>query len=190
MEYINGLSLAVALSDSSTIIRNLSIRERVHVALGIAQGLGELHLAKLVHCDFKLENVLLSQSVDGVYTPKITDFGVSFQLAIVSATAVKESCGTVGYDAPEVVIDNKTPSAAADIYALAFTLYELMTVKRVFAGLRSAQILAKFTIGSERPRDWSGDIPHLLKQAIKKAWSIEPDQRATIGETIHAIRIK
>jgi serine/threonine-protein kinase len=188
MEYINGSSLAAALADSSTIIRNLSIRKRLHIALGIAKGLGELHLAKLVHRDFKPENVLLSQSSNGTYTPKIADFGVSFQLAIASATAVKDSCGTVGYDAPEVTIDNKTPSTASDIYALAFTLYELLTAKRVFAGLKSVQILAKFTMHGERPHDWSDDIPNPIKQAIEKAWSIEPDQRATIGEIIHAIR--
>jgi hypothetical protein len=40
----------------------------------------------------------------------------------------------------------------------------------------------------ERPHDWSDDIPNPIKQAIEKAWSIEPDQRATIGEIIHAIR--
>ncbi len=172
----------------STIIRDLSIQKRLHIALGIAQGLGELHLAKLIHRDFKPENVLLSQSADGVYTPKIADFGVSFQLAIASATVVKDSCGTVGYDAPEVVIDNKTPSAASDIYALAFILYELLTSKRVFAKLKSAQILAKFTMHGERPHDWPGDIPNLLRQAIEKAWSVEPEKRATICEIVHAIR--
>jgi hypothetical protein len=40
----------------------------------------------------------------------------------------------------------------------------------------------------ERPRDWPGDIPNLLRQAIEKAWSVEPEQRATIGEIVHAIR--
>lgn len=188
MEYINGPSLAAALADNSTIISNLTIQERLHIALGIAQGLGELHLVKLVHRDFKPENILLSQSEDGTYTPKIADFGVSFQLAIASATAVKDSCGTVGYDAPEVVIDNKVSSAASDIYALAFTLYELLTVKRVFAGLKSAQIILKFTMQGNRPCDWPNHISDFLKLAIEKAWSKEPDQRATIGNIIHTIR--
>jgi serine/threonine protein kinase len=101
---------------------------------------------------------------------------------------VKDSCGTVGYDAPEVVIDNKTPSAASDIYALAFTVYELLTAKRVFAGLKSAQILAKFTMRGERPHDWPSDIFNSLRQTIEQAWSVEPDQRASIGQIIHAIR--
>jgi serine/threonine protein kinase len=101
---------------------------------------------------------------------------------------VKDSCGTVGYDAPEVVIDSKTPSTASDIYALAFTLYELLTGKRVFTKLKSAQILAKFTMYGERPCDWPNDIPNSLRQVIEKAWSVEPGQRATIGEIIHAIR--
>ena len=139
-------------------------------------------------CDFKPENLLLSQSIDGTYTPKIADFGVSFQLALASATLVKESCGTVGYDAPEVAMDNKTPSVASDIYALAFTLYELLTAKRVFGGLKSSQILTKFTMRGERPQDWPGGISDLLKRTIGKAWSKEPNQRAAIGEIIHALR--
>jgi len=188
MEYINGPSLAVALSNSSTIIRNLPMRDRLLIALGIAQGLGELHLAKLVHRDLKPENILLVQSNDGSYKPKLADFGVSFQLAIASATAVKDSCGTVGYDAPEVVTDSKTPTAASDIYALAFTLYELLTAKRVFAGLKSAQILSRFTMRGERPRDWPNDIPNPIRQVIEQAWAIEPDQRASIGKIIHSIR--
>jgi serine/threonine protein kinase len=188
MEYINGPSLAAALADSSTIIRNLSIRERLKIALGIAQGLGELHLAKLVHRDFKPENVLLSQSSNGIYVPKTANFGVSFQLSIASATFVRESGGTVGYDASEVAVHNKIPSAASDRYALAFTIYELLTATRIFTGLRPAQILTKFTINGERPRICPNAIATSLKDVIERAWSVEPDQRATIGEVIHAIR--
>jgi serine/threonine protein kinase len=188
MEYINGPSLAAALAHSSMIIRNLSIRERFKIALGICQGLNELHVAQLVHRDLKPENVLLARSSDGSYIPKIADFGVSFQLAIASATCVKESCGTVGYDAPEVVMDNKTPSIASDIYALAFTLYELLTAKRIFIGLKSAQILSRFTMFGERPQNWSNDIPDFLQDVIRGAWSKQPDQRTSIGEIIHAIR--
>lgn len=132
MEYVDGPSLATTLVDSSNIIRNLSMEARLHIALNIAQGLGELHLAKLVHRDLKPENILLIKSIDDTYQPKLADFGVSFQLTIASATAVKDSCGTVGYDAPEVAIHEKIPSAASDIYALAFTLYELLTASRVF----------------------------------------------------------
>ncbi|CAF3816902.1 unnamed protein product [Rotaria sordida] len=188
MEYINGPSLAAALADNSTIIRNLSIQERLQIALGIAQGIGELHLAQIVHRDFKPENVLLSQSPNGIYIPKITDFGVSFQLSVASATFVKDSCGTAGYDAPEVVIGNERPSAASDIYVLAFTLYELLTSRRVFHSFKPAQILWKFTMCGERPSNWHDDTPNPLKQVIEQAWCIEADRRATIAQIIHSIR--
>ncbi len=101
---------------------------------------------------------------------------------------MKDSCDTVGYDVLEAVIDNKTTSVVSDIYALAFTLYELLIGKRVFTGLKSAQILAKFTMYCEHPRDWSGEIPNLLREVIERVWSVEPEQRATIGEITHAIR--
>ncbi|CAF4656101.1 unnamed protein product, partial [Rotaria sp. Silwood2] len=47
---------------------------------------------------------------DGIYMAKVVDFGVGFQLAIASTPFVKETDGTVDYDAPEVVTDNKMQS--------------------------------------------------------------------------------
>ncbi|CAF3003690.1 unnamed protein product [Rotaria socialis] len=189
MEYIDGPSLAIALADNSAIIRSLSFRERLEITLGIAKGLGELHLAQVVQRDFKPENVLLSKQSDGNYIPKIVDFGVSFQFAIASTTSVKGPGGTAGYDAPEIVIDDATPSVASDIYSLAFTLYEQLTAKRIFTGMKPAQILAKFTMRNERPNNWPNDIPAFLADAIQRVWPIEPAQRTSIGEIIHCIRI-
>ncbi|CAF2786842.1 unnamed protein product [Rotaria sp. Silwood2] len=110
MEYINGSSLALTLANNSTIIRNLSIRQRLYIALDICKGLSELHLVGIVHRDFKPQNILLYQSSDGIYMAKVVDFGVGFQLAIASTPFVKETDGTVDYDAPEVVTDNKMQS--------------------------------------------------------------------------------
>ncbi|CAF3377433.1 unnamed protein product [Rotaria sp. Silwood2] len=103
MKYINGSSLAAALNDKSTIIHNFSIRERLEITLGIAKGLVELYLVYIVHRDFKVENVLLFQSSNGSYISKIANFDLSYQLAIVSATFVKDFGGTVGYDVLEIV---------------------------------------------------------------------------------------
>lgn len=189
MEYVDGPSLAAALSENSSVIRDLDMKERLKIALGICQGLGELHLAKVVHRDFKPENVLLVKTENGVsYTPKIVDFGISFQLSTASATCVRDSCGTVGYDAPEVAVDNSLPTEKSDIYALAFTLYELLTGKRLFVKLKPAQIIAQYTMRGERPRDWPSSIPADLRRAIEQSWSVRPEQRASIGSLVNACR--
>ncbi|CAF3751273.1 unnamed protein product [Rotaria sordida] len=191
-EFIDGSSLATALINDK--ILNLTFEERLDIALGICKGLGELHLAGIVHRDFKPANVLLQVNSTGQgYIPKIADFGVSFLIQTASATAVQKSGGTVGYDALEVANGN-TPSFQSDIYALSFTLYELLTVQHPFAGLKDTQIIMKFTIKGERPKDWRIHtvhptvtvMPNILKNIIEKGWSPEPENRATIGEIICA----
>jgi serine/threonine protein kinase len=194
MEYINGPSLATALDDGT--ILNLTLQERLDIALGICKGLGELHLSQIIHRDFKPANVLLERASTGYgYIPKIADFGVSFLIQTASATAVKNSGGTVGYDAPEVA-KGGTPSIQSDIYALAFTLYELLTVHRPFVGYKESQIITKFTLQGERPTDWSVStadrtsiiLPEFLKNTIEKGWSMVPENRARIGDIICAVR--
>ncbi|CAF1448979.1 unnamed protein product [Rotaria sp. Silwood1] len=188
MEFIDGPSLATALINDT--ILNLTFEKRLDIALGICKGLGELHLTGIVHRDFKPANVLLQPDSTGHgYIPKIADFGVSFLIQTASATAVKRSGGTVGYDAPEVA-DGDTPSFQSDIYALSFTLYELLTVQRPFIGLKDTQIITKFTIKGERPKDWTVKaahstvtvIPDMLRNTIQKGWLPEPKNRATIGK--------
>jgi serine/threonine-protein kinase len=174
MEYVNGPSLAKTL-DNSTILK-LTFQERLDVALGSGKGLGELHLAGVIHRDFKPTNVLLEIASTGHgYIPRIADFGVSFLIQTASATAVKKSGGTVGYDALEVA-EGDTPSFQSDIYALSFTLYEILTVQRPFSGLIDTQIIIKFTLKGERPQDWTvitADkttivLPDVLKNIVEK----------------------
>lgn len=194
MEFIDGPSLAAALNDDT--IFNLTFNERLDIALGICKGLGELHLAGIVHRDFKPANVLLKKNPSGNgYIPKIADFGVSFLIQTASATAIQKQGGTVGYDAPEVA-DGNVPSFESDIYALAFTLYELLTTEHPFIGLKDAQILRKFTIAGERPKVWNvravssttSIVPDILKDVIEKGWLPEPNNRTNIGDFIYAIR--
>ncbi|CAF2079827.1 unnamed protein product [Rotaria magnacalcarata] len=194
MEFVDGPSLAKALYDGT--ILNLTFEERLDIALGVCKGLGELHLAGIVHRDFKPANVLLKKVSNGHgYIPKIADFGVSFLIQTASATAVQKLGGTVGYDAPEVA-DGNTPSFQSDIYALSFTLYELLTVQHPFMGLKDTQIITKYTIKGERPKDWSilannptaNILPGMLKDVIEKGWLPTSEDRASIGEIIYAIR--
>ncbi|CAF4705262.1 unnamed protein product [Rotaria sp. Silwood1] len=70
MEYVSKSLLTAAFANNSTIASNLSIRERLHIALGMTKGLNEMHLVQLTHRDFKPENVLLSRLFNDLISQK------------------------------------------------------------------------------------------------------------------------
>jgi serine/threonine protein kinase/ubiquitin len=189
MDYVDGPDLAEALN-KGTIVK-LSLHQRFEIALGIARGLSEIHIAELVHRDFKPENILLAQHGDK-FVPKIADFGVSFLLRTASATSVANSGGTVGYDAPEVA-DGETPNIASDIYALAYTLYEVLTCRRPFKGLKDSQVIKMFTVSGCRPTDWTvlgstETIPMEVVSIINQSWSPMANDRPSLGDIIGALQ--
>jgi serine/threonine protein kinase len=179
-------TLGDKLADRSLF--RLTYQERLEICLGIIRGLAEIHLAGVVHRDFKPENVLMKKEGDK-WIPMISDFGSSFLILTNSASNVRDSAGTIGYDAPEVAVDNQVPSFASDIYALSFTLYEILTEKRPFAGLKPSQILTKFTIQHKRPTEWNVDISNGLKQLITLGWNPQPQCRPLIGAYVSMFRL-
>ena len=108
----------------------LPTREAVTIGGQIASALARLHVAGVVHCDVKPENILLTA------TP---DLGVDARLADLGTAAIARELrrggngpsdagrsGTPGYLPPEASgLDPPTP--AADVYALGVVLYELAT---------------------------------------------------------------
>ena len=92
------------------------------VALDCCAGLGYAHAAGLVHRDIKPHNLLVG--TDGAV--KIADFGVARSLDGESLTVTGSVLGTAGYLAPEQA-RGEPVTAAADIYALGATLWQLLT---------------------------------------------------------------
>jgi eukaryotic-like serine/threonine-protein kinase len=116
-------------------------REKLHIAIQIANALDELHRLRVVHRDIKPKNIFLSKISRGDLYPlaKLGDFGVvkwgdfhsSLSTGVLTATNQK-GLGTMKYMSPEQAINPKTVTASSDIYSLGITLFELF----------SAQILA------------------------------------------------
>lgn len=79
----------------------------------IVEGLIYIHEHKVLHCDIKPENILLTKD----YTVKIADFGSSFDL--VSKTKNRKMMsGTLLYIAPEVLKDLAKVTTKADMWSL------------------------------------------------------------------------
>ena len=67
MPYIKGKDLFEFIKEDKVI----SSKQRNKIALQIAQGLNDMHKHKLIHCDFKLKNILIESSTQDIY---ICDF--------------------------------------------------------------------------------------------------------------------
>ena len=81
-----------------------------------------------VHRDIKPENILIAHTPEGLLA-KISDFGLakSFRgVGLSGLTFSGEMRGTVPFMPPEQMLDFKTVTPLADLYATAATLYYLL----------------------------------------------------------------
>ncbi|XP_020414396.1 probable LRR receptor-like serine/threonine-protein kinase At1g05700 [Prunus persica] len=115
--------------ESDSIIRVLTWKERLGIALDAARGLNYLHSHRnmpIVHRDVKPANILLDKRLQA----KIGDFGISRAFATESITHVSTlSKGTLGYLDPEYH-NTKRLNKKSDVYSFGIVLLELITGRR------------------------------------------------------------
>ena len=107
-----------------------------------------LHSIGISHRDLKLDNILL----DDVYSPKLTDFGLSrFCQRDKHGNIVLASthCGTVSYMAPEVLQKKRYDPMKADVWSLGICLYVMLTDCYPFDRRDQLTMLRKM-----KNRDW------------------------------------
>ena len=113
MEYVDGHTLDIFLSSAPDLEMKIRVFDQ------ILNGVEYLHMHQIVHRDLKPQNIIISTNTD---TVKIIDLG----LADKSDYAIlKESAGTRGYAAPEVIQNKEQADARADIYSLGKVLADM-----------------------------------------------------------------
>src|SRR5712671_1432044 len=106
--------------------RPLDLTRVLHIAIGLATALGQVHRHGLIHKDIKPGNVL----VDDAGNVWLTGFGIASRLPRErQAPAPPEFiAGTLAYMAPEQTGRmNRAIDSRSDLYALGVTLYEMIT---------------------------------------------------------------
>jgi serine/threonine protein kinase/tetratricopeptide (TPR) repeat protein len=173
------------LSGSLLTQRSPNPSEYFHAAarLGIqaAKALHAAHEYGVVHRDIKPSNLLLDQQ--GKLW--ITDFGLARCQSDASLTKTGDLVGTLRYMSPEqalgqsALVDQRT-----DIYSLAVTLYELVTLRPAFSGESGPEMLRQIESREPaRPRVIDPRIPIDLETVILKAMSkVREDRYATADE--------
>jgi serine/threonine protein kinase len=153
----------------------------------VADALDYAHRQGVVHRDVKPANLLLSP--DGRLS--VNDFGVARLLEEPGVTQSGEFVGTPAYMSPEQVAAGRKPiDHRTDVYSLGATLYELLTLRRPFAGEGREQVLAQILHKEPRPpRKLNGRVPADLETVCLKALEKDPDRRyQTAGEMAEDLR--
>lgn len=169
MEYIPGRTLRDLVAEAAP----LTLGESLDLIEEVLDGLAAAHAAGLVHRDVKPENVLVGD--DGRL--RVADFGLARAATTATGGATSTLIGTVGYLAPELVLDGASDERA-DVYAAGVVLYELLTGRAPFAGGGPAQVAYRHVsqdlplVSRVRP-----GVPEGVDALVASATDREPDRR-------------
>jgi serine/threonine-protein kinase len=160
-------------------------RERIAaIAAQLLAGLSAIHDAQIVHADLKSQNVL----VDEVDIVTIIDFGLA--RALGAATEFDGViAGTPAYMAPELIA-GAPPSVAADLYAVATVIYEMLTGSTPFAGHISTILTRQLAEPVDPPshRAPGRGISSAVDRVVMRGLEVSPAARFhTAGEFADAL---
>ncbi|KAF8658542.1 hypothetical protein HU200_059000 [Digitaria exilis] len=177
----------------------LSWHIRMKIALDMARGLEYLHehcSPPVIHRDLKSSNILL----DSDFNAKISDFG----LAVTSGNIDKGSMnlsGTLGYVAPEYLLDGKL-TEKSDVYAFGVVLLELLMGRKPVEKMSQTQCQSIVTWAMPQLTDRSKlpnivdpvirdtmDPKHLYQVAAVAVLCVqpEPSYRPLITDVLHSL---
>jgi serine/threonine-protein kinase len=177
MEYVEGPSAAALLRQHG----KLPVERVVPLGLQLLDALAHAHARGFVHRDVKPGNLLIGQ--DGSREVlKLADFGLAraYQASALSGlTRTGVSGGTPAFMPPEQVRDFRSAQPAADQYAAAATLYNLLTGEPIYEPARSwMELLLRILDSDPIPlRAPPAELPSQLVQVLNRALAREPEGR-------------
>ncbi len=163
------------LSTDGSVTSREFFRSVATLGRDVASALEYAHERGVVHRDIKPGNIM----VDGDGKAWVTDFGLAHIESDVSLTLSGDVLGTLRYMSPEQAlgkrgaIDHRT-----DVYSLAITLYELLTLQPAYPQTDRQQLLQRIaTEDPTPPRQLRPQIPADLETIVLKATAKNPQER-------------
>jgi formylglycine-generating enzyme required for sulfatase activity len=173
MEFIDGGDLGGRLAAARNAQAAPAAAEVAGWIAQAARGLQAAADNAIIHRDIKPQNLLITP--DGAV--KITDFGIAKVLGEQSLTLAGQAVGTPAYCSPEqgrgLPVDHRS-----DLYALGVVLYELLTLRKPFAGPDgNAYIYQHNYVEPPAPRSIDPGIPETLEAVCMRLLQKDPERR-------------
>ncbi|KAJ7944431.1 Protein kinase-like protein [Quillaja saponaria] len=181
LEYATGGSLADQLKYHGGRLSESDVRLYTK---SILKGLGHIHAQGFVHCDLKLQNILLFDNGE----IKIADFGLAKKTEEKQSKGESEFQwrGTPLYMSPESVKDNKYDHPA-DIWALGCAVVEMVTGKPVWnlqPETNICSLLLRIGVGEELP-DIPAELSEEARDFLEKCFVKDPRNRWTAEKLLN-----
>ncbi|WP_189316891.1 serine/threonine-protein kinase [Streptomyces brasiliensis] len=171
--YVAGPSLAEAVAEAGPF----PLASLWPLAAGLAEGLQDIHSARVVHRDLKPANVLLA--ADG---PRVIDFGIARALDGASLTPDSVVIGTPGFMSPEQ-IDASELGPSSDVFTLGAVLAFAATGQSPFGEGPPLAMLHRIVHGDAR----LDGVPEPLRGLVAACLAKEPADRPTPAEVLRLV---
>ena len=183
MELVNGRTLGDWLAAEPRTWVDI-----IDILLQAGHGLAGAHAAKLVHRDFKPDNMMVAD--DG--RVRVLDFGLvrgdSDSEEPISASSIVAAkldhgltmagslLGTPAYMAPEQIA-GQIADPLSDQFSFCVSAFEAFYGKRPFAGATLGEIAKAIAAGQIRPAPRESKIPSRVHDAIVRGLAMDPKRR-------------
>ncbi|CAN5235267.1 hypothetical protein BH11MYX1_BH11MYX1_07650 [soil metagenome] len=197
--YGDSIAITMELIEGDTLRTRIgytrSIEELLAMCVLAGRGLAAAHGAKLIHRDFKPENVLCA--ADGRVL--VSDFGLArldddspLGASQLSATTTTTLAGTPAYMAPEL-LRGRSATAASDQFSFCVATWEVLSGERPFDGATLEELAAAIAVGpprERRDRD-SRRVPGRIRAALVRGLAPDPaDRFASLTELLEILDAK
>jgi PAS domain S-box-containing protein len=195
LEDFGGESLEYWLRHRPETFRPMPLAPFLHLAIDLADILGKIHAANIVHKDINPSNIVLNPDTGVV---KVIDFGIATRFHRTNPTfkSPHELEGTLAYLSPEQTGRmNRSLDYRSDFYSLGVTFYELLTGQLPFETTDILELVHCHIAKPPMPlAELNAAIPTIVSDIVLKlmaknaedryqsAWGIKADLAACLRQ--------